>query len=109
MQDYDGYLHVYIGSWDPLDQCTNLIALDDDGAGGIGTSDILGLAVDAGNTYWIITSAFAAGDEGTFTNTVACDVDVTLGTPVPVMNGRWLAVLALVLLAGGLLVTRMRF
>ncbi len=109
VQDYDGYLHVYEVSWDPLDQCTNLIALDDDGAGGIGTSDILGLPVNSGVVYWIVTSAFSAGQTGVFTNTVDCDVDVTLGQPVPVMGSRWLALMALVLLAGGLLVTRIRF
>lgn len=107
IQDYDGYLHVYEVSWDSMDQCTNLIALDDDGSGGIGTSDILGLGLTAG-TYWVVTSAFAAGDEGTFDNTISCDVEVTLGTGVPTMGGAWMAAMILVLLAGGLLITRFR-
>jgi len=77
-QEYDGYLHVFEISWDPLDQCTNLIAADDD------------------------------GDEGSFSNTISCDVDVTLGMPAPTMSGAWMAALILVLLAGGLLITRFR-
>lgn len=107
-QSYDGYLHIYEISWDPLDQCTNLIAGNDDGAGGIGTSNINGLSVTTGVTYWIVTSAFAAGGEGTFDNTISCDVDVTLGMPVPTMSGAWMTALILVLLAGGLLITRFR-
>ena len=107
VQDYDGYLHVYQGSWDPTDPCTNLIALNDDGGGGIGTSEIFGLGL-AGGTYWIVTSAFSFGQEGSFDNTISCDVDVTLGTPVPTMSGPWMATLILVLLAGGLLITRFR-
>ena len=70
LQDYDGYIHVYAGSFDPLDQLTGLLAGDDDGPGGIGTSQILGLSLSAGIQYFLVTSAFAAGDVGTFTNTV---------------------------------------
>ena len=107
-QEYDGYLHVYEISWDPLDQCTNLIAADDDGDGGIGTSNIYGLGVTAGVTYWVVTSGYYTGDEGSFSNTISCDVDVTLGMPAPTMNSAWMAALILVLLAGGLLITRFR-
>ena len=70
VQQYDGYLHVYEGSFDPLDQLANLIAGNDDGAGGIGTSDILGLSLTAGTEYFIVTSGFQAGDAGAFTNTL---------------------------------------
>jgi hypothetical protein len=107
-QEYDGYLHLYVGSWDPIDSCTNLIDLNDDGSGGIGTSEIFGVAVTGGTPYWIVTSAYAAGQEGTFQNTISCDVDATLGLPVPTMSGPWMAAFILVLLAGGLLITRFR-
>lgn len=70
VQDYDGYLHVYQGSFDPLDQLVGVIAADDDGAGGIGTSEIFGVALTDGVCYYIVTSAFEAGEEGTFDNTV---------------------------------------
>lgn len=91
VQDYDGYIHLYEGSFDPLDQLTGLVAADDDGAGGIGTSEILGFNLNAGSTYFLVTSGFAAGDEGTFTNRV---------TPAPAS----MALLGL----GGLVATRRR-
>lgn len=70
VQDYDGYLHLYHTAFNPLDQCTNLMAGDDDGPGGIGTSLIEGVWLEAGTTYYVITSAWGAGDEGTFDNTI---------------------------------------
>jgi hypothetical protein len=106
---FDGYLHVYEISWDPLDQCTNLIAADDDGDGGIGTSNIYGLGVTAGVAYWVVTSGYDTGEEGSFINSISCDVDATLGMPAPTMSGAWMTALILVLLAGGLLITRFRF
>lgn len=69
-QSYDGYLHVYEGSFDPLNQLNNLLAGNDDGFGGIGTSDITGLVLTEGTTYIVVTSGFAAGDVGTFTTTI---------------------------------------
>ncbi len=70
VQDFDGYLHVYANSFDPLDQLVNLLALDDDGDMGIGTSDIDSLMLSAGVQYFLITSGFAAGDAGSMTNTI---------------------------------------
>lgn len=69
-QDYDGYIHLYAGSFDPTDQLANLIDGDDDGDGGIGTSDLDAVSLTAGVVYFLVTSAFAAGDVGTFTNTI---------------------------------------
>jgi len=70
VQNYDGYMHIYDSPFDPLNQATNCLAVDDDGAGGIGTSDILGLNLTAGNTYVLVISAFAAADFGTSTTTI---------------------------------------
>ncbi|MGV6852102.1 MAG: hypothetical protein ACWA5R_07985 [bacterium] len=77
---FDGYIHLYQNNFDPTDQLTNLVAGDDDGAGGIGTSDLLGQSLTGGDTYFLVTSGFAAGDEGPFTNTIACGTaNVTIG------------------------------
>ncbi len=86
VQTYDGYLLLYIDSFDPTDQLTNGVAGDDDGAGGIGTSDIIGVALEAGRQYFLITTAFANGDEGTFTNTLTGPGVITLG-PLGGMGG----------------------
>ena len=68
---WDGYTFIYVDSFDPLQQLVNFIAGDDDGAGGIGTSDIDGITLEAGRAYYFVTTGFANGGEGTFTNTVS--------------------------------------
>jgi hypothetical protein len=67
---YDGYLFLYQNSFDPLNQTANFVAGDDDGTGGIGTSDIENISLVAGTRYIIVDTGFAAGDQGTFTTTV---------------------------------------
>ncbi len=81
VQSYDGYIHLYANSFDPNppNQPTNCIASNDDGGGGIGTSDILGQALTAGTPYFLVTSAFGNGDEGTFTNTLSGPGNISLG------------------------------
>ena len=56
----------------------------------------------------VVTSGYYTGEEGSFINTISCDADVTLGMPAPTMSGAWMTALILVLLAGGLLITRFR-
>ncbi len=67
-QDYDGYLHLYANSFDPLDQITGLFAANDDGDGGVGTSDIDNVTLTAGIEYYLITNGFEFGEEGNFDN-----------------------------------------
>ncbi|AXI46103.1 hypothetical protein C1J03_08780 [Sulfitobacter sp. SK012] len=78
VQTYDGYLHVYETFFDPTDQPSNLLAGNDDGVGGIGTSNIDDLALFSGQDYFLITSAFQAGQTGTFTNEITGAGDVYL-------------------------------
>ena len=103
---WDGYIFIYSPSFDPLNQNTNCVIGDDDGDGGIGTSDIDGVALTAGVQYVLVTAGFELGEEGTFTNTIDGPGAVTLGAlggglpdPVPQPNviptnpgrplGRW--------------------
>ncbi len=67
---WDGYIFMYETCFDPLDQTTNFVAGDDDGPGGVGTSQILDINLTAGTEYYLITTGFAAGDFGAFTNTI---------------------------------------
>jgi subtilisin family serine protease len=69
-QDYDGYLHLYVNSFDPSNQCANLLAGNDDDALLPGSSGIT-TTLDAAATYIIVTSAFEAGGEGSFSNAVS--------------------------------------
>jgi hypothetical protein len=88
-QDYDGYLHLYQGSFNPASPLTNLVDGDDDASGtntfgsalAIGTSRLpssdaapqtTGLALAAG-TYFLVSSSFTPGVTGSFQNFVACN------------------------------------
>lgn len=111
---WDGYLFVYSSPFDPLNQTVNFVAADDDGNGGIGTSDIMGLALTGGTIYTLVTTGFEIGEEGTFTNTVNCPTaTVTLGgiqvapsRPVPMLGPSTLALLGLLMLAIGVFVAQ---
>lgn len=60
---HDGYIHLYEGSFDPADQCVDLIALDDD-FGGTGASRIEAIDLTAGTTYILVVSGFSGtGDD----------------------------------------------
>ncbi|MCF6308162.1 MAG: T9SS type A sorting domain-containing protein, partial [Flavobacteriaceae bacterium] len=67
---WDGYLFVYENCFDPLDQLNGFVAGDDDGAGGIGTSDIIDVMLTTGTDYYVITTGFSAGDFGDFETTI---------------------------------------
>ncbi len=80
-QDFDGYIHLYQGSFNSASPLTNLLGGDDDGELGIGTSrlpdpgDTSGeptLILPAGN-YVLVTSGFSEGAQGSFWNTIHCD------------------------------------
>jgi hypothetical protein len=103
---WDGYLFLYAPSFDPANQTVNFVAGNDDGNGGIGTSDIEGVALTAGTTYQVVTTGFANGDEGTFTNTITCPVaNITIGAGAPFVPPATLPTLSqTALLALGLLI-----
>lgn len=76
-QDYDGYIHLYQGGFNPGSPTTNCITGDDDGELGIGTSRIPAdlntnsIALTAG-LYTLVSSAFSSGT-GSFQNTIHCN------------------------------------
>lgn len=72
-QDYDGYLHLYMSSFDPLDQLTNFVAGDDDGDLGIGTSKLEDLDLMAG-FYVLVSSGFSNTSAGRYQNTIHCNL-----------------------------------
>lgn len=83
---FDGYLFVYASPFDASNQTANFLAGDDDGNGGIGTSDIDAVALAANVTYVIVTTGFANGDEGTFTNTVTGPGEIYFGPYAPAIS-----------------------
>lgn len=87
LQDYDGYLNLYVGSFDPRRPERNLVASNDDDKGafadGVGTSRIVA-ELSKRKTYYVVTSACGAPgspcgpSSGNFQNTIQGDV-----TPPP--------------------------
>ncbi|MEZ4235947.1 MAG: leishmanolysin-related zinc metalloendopeptidase [Myxococcota bacterium] len=67
-QDYDGYLHLYRAPFDPAQPLTNVIAANDDLVDNRHSG--FRLFLEDGVDYVLVTSAWGAGDEGTFTNTI---------------------------------------
>lgn len=114
--EYDGYLLIYSAPFSATSQTVNFVAGDDDGDGGIGTSNIDGLALAGSTTYVAVTTGFENGEEGAFTNTISCPTAVvTLGgfvatAPVsaPTMSASGLALLGALMLVVGLVVVRSR-
>lgn len=113
---FDGYIFIYRDPFSSTAQTTNFVAGDDDGNGGIGTSDIMGLPLMGNTTYVYVTTGFANGDEGSFTNSINCpSATVTLGAfaaaaPVaaPSLDAFGLAALAGLLVLVGLVAVRSR-
>jgi uncharacterized protein (TIGR03382 family) len=75
---YDGYLHLYAGSFDPQDQFTNLIAGDDDYMGLYG-AQMAGVYLTGGTNYIIVNSGFDNADFGAYTTTICGCGDIQLG------------------------------
>jgi len=79
---WDGYLFIYEFPFDPTQPTVNYVAGDDDGGGGIGTSDIV-TTLTAGVQYVLVTTAFSAGDFGDYTTTITGPGTVMCGVDVP--------------------------
>ena len=93
----DGYLILYEGGFDPMDASSGIIGSDDDGPAGSTTSQILDIALTAGTTYFLVTTAFDdiptsfGQPTGPFENTISGPGEITLvGSPVPVPAAVWL-------------------
>jgi hypothetical protein len=68
-QDYDGFLHLYAAPFEPEQPLVNLLAgnddLEDNRHSGFRT------LLEANTDYVLVTSAWAPGDAGNFTNTIS--------------------------------------
>lgn len=79
-QNYDGYIHLYKGDFDLTNPCRYYLNGDDDGQGGITTSELLNQPLTADTLYVLITSGFSAIDTGSFTNTITGPGNITLAS-----------------------------
>ena len=92
--EFDTYLLLYEGAFDPVDVCVDLIALDDDegvvSTSTVGAGSYLGrapLALDDAESYTIVVTAFSPTEFGAYNGSVFGpeDAEVTIdgGTPPP--------------------------
>ena len=70
MQNFDAVVHIYEGVPDPTRPLSGLIAGNDDGPDGPGSSALAGIKLTAGVTYTWVTSARTPGEIGTFLNAI---------------------------------------
>ena len=80
--DFDGFLLLYDGPFNPASPLTNLVALNDDHLTaedglGIGTSRVLLQDLLFTNDYTLVTTGFTNPDFGTFTNHIQCENPAT--------------------------------
>ncbi|MGB0929644.1 MAG: SdrD B-like domain-containing protein [Chitinophagales bacterium] len=85
-QDFDGILNLYEGGFDTNNPDNDLIAQNNNGPNGIGTSEIT-INLTAGRTYYLVTAGHAdpiggnsdgSGSEGSFTTTFSSGVSPLL-------------------------------
>jgi len=79
---YDGYLHLYESSFDPLDQFTNLIAANDDYST-LYNAQLAGVSLVSGTDYIIVNSGFSNYDFGAYTTTVTGPGAIHIGGGCP--------------------------
>ncbi|MEZ4709298.1 MAG: tandem-95 repeat protein [Caldilineaceae bacterium] len=75
---WDGYIHLYQDSFNPLAPCTHYLNGDDDVIIG-GSSELLGQFLEAGRIYYFVTSSNSSSDAGNFDNSI--DGAGTASTP----------------------------
>lgn len=83
---FDGFLHVYQSDFNPVNSSANAIRGDDDGDLGIGSSRVTTFTALANTPYFVVTSAFSAGANGDFQNTIACSSQ-GLANPLVISHG----------------------
>lgn len=76
VQDFDGYLFLYGGSFDPADPVTGFIKCNDDYRG-MGRSAVTA-ELAPGTTYYLVTTGYNDGAYGSFTNTLFGPHAITL-------------------------------
>jgi|CXWL01.1.fsa_nt_gi hypothetical protein len=107
---FDGFITIYADSFSPAAPLANCLFANDDDINGPGNSEILAVPLQAGRTYFVVTSAFANGDADAFTNTITGVGPITLGfaeiISVDTLSTSTLALLGLLLLGAGFVAVR---
>lgn len=114
-QDFDGFLSLYAGSFDPQAPTENLISADDDGDLGGLTSKLDPVNLQPGVAYHLVTSSYFPLTTGSFETTIQCDheldeghivqgrcTDKVDGTETCLLGGRFKVSLAWKRRAGGM-------
>ncbi len=71
---FNGYLHLYAGSFDPTAPFSDLV----DGDDGVGTSASIDASLEEDETYYLVISGNEPTDEGTFTLDISGGIDAVI-------------------------------
>ncbi|HET7842795.1 MAG TPA: DUF11 domain-containing protein [Xanthomonadales bacterium] len=82
--DGDGFAIIYQNAFNPASPLTNCVALDDDA--GPGNLPLITTTLNAGTTYFLVTTTFDNGVTGDFTNSLDGPGTVTLQGAGPQAN-----------------------
>ena len=69
--NYDNYTVLYQGAFNPASPLTNARLANDDDNGFLGYSGMLGVTLNAGQSYSLVTTGFSNTDTGSFENAIA--------------------------------------
>jgi len=69
---FDGMIFLYSGAFDPTTPLLNLQGQNDNADLGVGSSALVGVALQSDRSYYLVTSAKTPGTSGNFSTFVAC-------------------------------------
>jgi hypothetical protein len=81
---FDGYLAIYADSFNPTDQLTNILALNDDGPTG---GSQVSVALTAGQSYFLVQTGFGNNDFGAWTATFSGTGSALVPEPTTTTTG----------------------
>lgn len=89
--DFDGFINIYQGGFNPANATLNWIAGNDDAAAttggfGIGTSHVINFPATVAQNWYVVTSGFNSGDEGSYSVTITCAAPATRVLPASDFN-----------------------
>ena len=99
--EFDTFLSLYSGSFDPDNALSNLLAVDDDG--GTGVNSLISFSLVAGTTYLAVATGYDVDDFGEYALTLDGPGTITVDGAVVPEPATWAMMIGGMALAGGAL------